>query len=43
MLGHAGFTAPTRQHELPDHSDQESICRERSIDHSSGIDGLSDV
>ena len=26
---HAGHTAPTRQHEL-DHTDQESICPERS-------------
>ena len=30
-LDHAGYTAPTRQHELRvDRSDQESICPERS-------------
>ena len=37
VLHHAGFTAPTRQHELDhtdhadhtDHTDQEPICPER--------------
>ena len=45
FLDVAGYTAPTRQHELDhtdhtDHTDQEYICPDRSIDHFVGIDDL---
>ena len=30
VLDHAGYTAPTRQHDEPDYTDEENICPERS-------------
>ena len=42
MLGHAGYSPPTRQYELDqtDHTDQESVCPIRSIDNAVGIGDL---
>ena len=36
VLDHAGYTAPTRQHELDhtDHTDQESFCALKNLDHA---------
>ena len=42
MLDHSDRTAPTRQHEL-DHTDQGSICPERSRSWTVGIDDTDHV
>ena len=42
VLDNADYTGRTRQHEL-DHTDQESICLEISIDHAAGTDDQSEM
>ena len=39
---HADCRVPTRKHEL-DHTDQESICPVKDLDHAVGIDFLFDA
>ena len=48
LVDHAGYAAPTRQHELDhtDHTDQEAISALKHLDHEVGTDHtdhLSDV